>query len=167
MVFKDLREFVDKASIDLPIDGTVYTVYDVDAETGLWAQTIVELGIAAHNGQEVDGSVLDDDAERGMFQRLLGATLDEMAANGVDWADIKRAGITALLWIAVDEATAVRYWESGDTPGEAEARTPNRASRRASAAVARKTPSRASTSGTRASKSQKATPGARSSSSGR
>lgn len=168
MAFKDLREFVDKASIDLPIDGTVYTVYDVDAETGLWAQSVLEVGAAAYNGQDLDGAeLLDDDAERGVYQRLLAGTFDQMCADGVAWNDIKHASITALVWITVDEESATRYWESGGTPGEAQARpAPNRASRRASAAVVKKTRKPASTSGTRVSKSTKARPGTRSSSSG-
>lgn len=157
MAFKDLRELREQARLELPIDGKTYVVYDVDAETGLWAQELVDLGIAAYQGAEVDGSVLDDGDERNMYARLLGKTLDEMLADGVAWSDIKHAGITALLWIAHDEETAAKYWES--TPGEAEReaqKPPNRASRRASAAAARTTRTRASTSGTKAAKTSAA-----------
>jgi hypothetical protein len=171
MAFKDLREFVDGRHLDLPIDGKTYRVHDVDADTGVWVQKAVDLGIAAHQGKDVDGAVLDDDEERGAYERVLGDTYEEMRADGVEWGDLKHAAITAMIWIAFDQETAEKYWETGDK-GEAaapETPGPNRASRRASSAAVRKTRSRASTSTTRASRSTTATasPGKRSSSSGR
>lgn len=172
MAFKDLREFTDGRFIDLPIDGKTYRVHDVDAETGIWVQRVMELGIAASQGQEVDGAVLDDDDETEAYERVLGDTYEEMIADRVAWSDIKHCATTAMIWIAFDEDTAQKYWETGKSaaPGEAAAPAagPNRASRRASSAAARKTRSRASTSGTRASRSTtpKVSPGSPSSSSG-
>lgn len=168
--FRDLREFLDKPHITLPIGGTDYIVYDVDAETGLWAQTVWEVGVDAFQGEEVDGAQLDDGDERTVYERVLGETLDQMLKDGVGWADVKRVGLTALIWIAVDEDTAARFWEAGATlPGEADspaATQPNRASRRASAAAARTTRTRASGSTTKGSTSTSrkaaASPGAKS-----
>lgn len=170
MAFKDLREFLDGRHLDLPIDGTVYRVCDVDAATGLWVQKVMDLGIAAAQGREVDGVVLDDDEERDVYRRVLGDTYDQMTADGVGWADLKHAAVTAMIWIAFDEAAAEKYWESGSGEVPAPAPGPNRASRRASSAAARKTRSRASTSTTRVSRA--ATPttpsrGQKSSGSGR
>jgi hypothetical protein len=171
VAFKDLREFVDGRFIDLPIGGTTYRVHDVDAETGVWVQKVMDIGLAAYQGKDVDGAVLDDDEERDTYERVLGDTYEQMLADGVDWGDIKHVAVTAMIWIAFDADTAERFWETGDK-GEAaapETPGPNRASRRASSAAARTTRSRASTNGTRASRSapKKASPGKRSSSSGR
>lgn len=159
MAFKDLREFSAGKFLDLPIDGKTYRVHDVDAETGLWVQGLMDAGIAAAEGRDVDAAALGDDDEQDVYGRVLGATLDELVEGGVGWSDIKHAGVTAMLWIAFDTDTAQAYWESGGVPGEAPAPTagPNRASRRASAASARKTRSRASTTPTKAPRSTSAT----------
>jgi hypothetical protein len=171
VAFKDLRDLIDGRFLDLPIDGRTYRVHDVDAETGMWVQKVMDLGIAAHQGKDVDGSTLDDEQEVEAYERILRGTYDEMVEAGVEWGDIKHVATTAMIWIAFDEDTAQKYWETGDQGEEvAPAQTPgpNRASRRASSAAVRKTRSRASTTTTRASRSttKKASPGARSSASG-
>lgn len=168
--FKDLRDFVDRRFLDLPIGGTTYRVWDVDGETGLWANRMVELGRAVERGDDVEGADLSDDQEQDMYRRMLGDTINEMLNDGVDWADIKLAGITVMAWVVHDEETALKVWEGGGSPegmpsAPQPGAKPNRASRRASAAVAKKTPRRASTSGTRATKTR-ATPGEKSSNSG-
>ncbi len=159
MAFEDLAHFSDGRTLELPIDGRVYVIEDVDGETGLWAQKLMELGAAAHAGKDVDGSVLDDEQESDAFKRLLGSALDDMLADGVKWDRIKHVFYTTLIWVTSDEKTAEKIWASygkGDAEGEEEAR-PNRAYRRASAAAARTTKSPARGSGTRASKVPTAT----------
>lgn len=151
MAFKDLREVRTRARLELPIDGKVYTVYDVDADTGVWAQELAGLALAVEAEQDItsdDVEFLNDDDERDMVRRFLGDTYEEMRADGVGWSDIRHAAMTVWVWILQDEAAAEAYWNGGTGQGEAQARG-NRASRRASAAAARKTRSRASTSGTR------------------
>lgn len=157
MGFKDLREFTGRQSIDLPIDGTPYKVWGVDAETGIWAQALFDAGITVYSKEEiteaqVDAVLLDDDAEPVAYRRLLGDAYDEMLTNGVDWDDLKHAAMTALVWIVMGREQAEEHWASaGEEAAAAPKSGPNRGSRRASAAVARTTRKRASTSGTKAS----------------
>jgi len=167
MPFKDLRESRDRARLELPIDGKVYTVYDVDADTGIWAQELAGLALAVEADQDIapeDVEFLNDDDERDMVRRFLGDTYEEMRADGVGWSDIKHAAMTVWVWILRDEAAAEAYWSGGSASGEGAARPGNRASRRASQAMARRTPRPGSTSGTRA---QPQRPAARNKSRGR
>lgn len=162
MAFKDLREFSQGRHIDLPIDGVTYRIEDVDAETGLLIQRLMDAGIqAGQTGQELDldEDLLDDAQELSTYESVLGDAYRQMVDNGVPWADLKRAAMTAMIWIYFDEETAERFWESGSA-GEAVAPVTgqpptgaNRATRRASSASARSTRSRASTKPTKASRS--------------
>jgi hypothetical protein len=163
MAFKDLGDALDGAYLELPLksrahpDGKLYRIDDVDAETGLYVEHVMGLGVALAADGEVtdeDIEVLNDDGEKDLFRRVMGAAYDEMIADGVRWSAIKHAAMTAIVWVLRDEETAEQYWSSGggaSAMGEALAPTGgNRASRRASQAMERKTRSRASTSGTRA-----------------
>lgn len=177
MAFKDLREFSDGRHIDLPIDGVTYRINDVDAETGLLVQRLMDAGVQAGQAGrplDLDEDLLDDAQELSTYESVLGDAYQEMLDNGVGWADLKRAAMTAMVWIYFDEETAERFWESGSA-GEAVAPATgqppsgvNRAARRASSAAARTTRKRASTSGTRASRSttQKKAPASRGKTSG-
>lgn len=178
MAFKDLREFTDGAHIDLPIGGVMYRINDVDAETGLLVQRLMDAALEAEGSGgdiDVDEELLDDAREMRLYEDVLGDALEEMRDNGLLWSDIKRAATTAMIWIAFDEETAEKYWESGERAGEAAAPAvgqppsgANRTARRASSASARKTRSRASTKPTRASTSttRKTAPGSRGKTSG-
>ncbi|GAA4059844.1 DUF7426 family protein [Actinomadura miaoliensis] len=153
MAFKDLREFVERPRLELPIDGKTYVVYDVDAATGVWAQELAGLALAVEAEQDItsdDVEFLNDDDERDMIKRFLGDTYEEMRADGVGWSDIKHAAMTVWVWVLQDEAAAEAYWSGASASGEGSARPGNRASRRASQAMARKTPRPGSTSTTRA-----------------
>lgn len=154
MAFKDLAELADDPVLELPIDGQIFVVHGVDAETGIWANLVLELGQAAKAGKDVDGSRLDDDQERDAYRRLLGDTYQELLDAGVKWERIKHCAYTALIWITSSMSNAEEFWLTWQksAEGEAEALEPNRASRRASAAAASTTRKRASTSGTRVSK---------------
>lgn len=175
MVFKDLSEFVAEGGLELPVDGKVYTIPEADAQTFVWAQRQVQILEASSRGEQVDGAQLDDEEEGDFFVRLLGEdAYEQMLADNISSAKLKRVAATVLIWIVADEETAQTVWESGDSPeavaAALEAKQPNRAARRASAAAARTTKPRASTTGTRASKSTPSKPagsrGRRSSSSG-
>ncbi|GAA4600341.1 hypothetical protein GCM10023194_81410 [Planotetraspora phitsanulokensis] len=162
--FRDLDEFFDP-TLKLPVGGKTYVIQPPSAEVGLLCQRLMQASIAHESGQDVDGEglnklaqvVLDDDQERDLYQRILGATFDELVADGVDWAKVQHVGTTALVWVAAGEDAAAKIWE--DRSGEAAA--PNRATRRSTAAAARSTRSRGSaTTTTRAtaSRSTKAAP---------
>lgn len=163
MAFKDLREFSAGRHIDLPIDGVTYRINDVDGETGLLIQRLMDAAFAAmQDGDaaelDLDDELLDDASEISSYERVLGDAYQQMIDDGVGWTDIKTAAMTTMLWIYTDEDTACKFWEAGGDLSKVEGKAPapagaNRASRRASSAAARKTRSRASTSGTRASRS--------------
>jgi len=174
MAFKDLAALTDGLRITLPIRGKHYTIEDVDAETGLWAQRLWDLGSKASTGREVDGADLDDNEEEQLYQRLLGDTFDEMKADGIRWGEIRHVGLTVLIWITNGEPAAEAYWEKAlreDEPDEGEARTPGRqGSRPVSGGAATTTRRQGSGSGTRAGtkpRSKKGRAGGKSSRSGR
>ncbi|MFB4320673.1 hypothetical protein [Actinomadura sp. 21ATH] len=173
--WKDLDDFLDEEYLELPIQGRVYRIEDVDGETALRVRRLAKIGqeaaAARKAGRPVDESavVLDDADEDLLYERVLGEAYEQMRADGVKNSRIKMAAQTAMVWIISDKDSARAFWEAGGDP-EATGPAPNRASRRASAASARKTPSRASTKSTRASKSTAAarrSPGTTSSRSGR
>ncbi|MGW5160990.1 DUF7426 family protein [Nonomuraea wenchangensis] len=150
--FRNLDEFFDP-SLRLPVKGRVYISPPPDAEVGLLVQRLMNAGIAAEAGQDVDEQELNDLAEsvltndsdeKDLYKRLLGPVWDEMFADRLDWPIIQHVGQTALLWVAAGVDAAAKHWEAG--AGEAEA--PNRKARRAAASQARSTRSRGSRSGT-------------------
>ncbi|MEV4078950.1 hypothetical protein AB0J43_01485 [Nonomuraea fuscirosea] len=150
--FRNLDEFFDP-SLRLPVGGKVYVIPPPDAEVGLLVQRLMNAGIAAEAGQDVDEEGLNDLAEsvltndsdeKDLYQRLLGPVWDEMFADRLDWPVIQHVGQTVLLWVAAGVDAAAKHWEAGS--GEAAA--PNRKTRRAAAAQARSTRSRGSRSGT-------------------
>lgn len=153
--FEALDELLDEA-LTLPVpggDGTVreYRIPSPPAEDGLRIQRLMALAEKVANGAD-DGNVevLDDDQEADLLRLCLGEVLEEMRADGVRWAWIKHAGLTAMFWITADADTAQKFWASGGDPSRL---APNRAARRASAGSsggARSTRKRASTSGTKA-----------------
>ena len=123
MSFADLDEFFDD-TLKLPIGGKTYVIRSVDAETGLWCQRMMESAAVVSAGAQlsegdVDGLLLDDDQERDLFRRVLGATYDEMVADKVSWERLKHAGTTAFMWAAGNKETAEEFWLSGGAgPGK-------------------------------------------------
>jgi hypothetical protein len=179
MAFKDLREFSEGRHIDLPIDGVTYRIDDVDAETGLLIQRLMDAGIRA--GQvggavDMDEELLSDAQELNSYEDILGDAYQQMVDDGVGWAALKRAAVTTMMWIYFDEETAEKFWESGSAEKAVAPETgqpptgANRHTRRASAATASTTRKRASGTATRASRStaakKAASRGGKSSSSG-
>lgn len=116
--FKDFTELDRGASLTLPIDGTDYTIQSPPAGVGLrvqafMAELMAAQSKAASGGGEVDfdQEVLDDAAELDLYRDVLGSALEAMEADGVSIAAVKHAALTAIVWIAFDEATAARVWE--------------------------------------------------------
>lgn len=118
MSFQDLDEFFD-STLKLPIRGKTYVIESPDAKTGLWCQRILAVAAKVKGGdgevseEEAAGLKLDDDEERGLFQRLMGPVFDEMIADRLPWEHIKHAGVTCLMWAAGNEGQAEKYWKSG------------------------------------------------------
>lgn len=159
--FRDLDEFFDD-SLRLPVAGKTYVIPAPDAEVGLLCQRLMHAGLAAEQGQAVDGEelnklaavVLNDDEEKDLYKRILGPVYDELFADGVKWPRIQHVGATALVWVAAGKDAALKHWESG--AGEVPA--PNRATRRAAAATStRSRGSATTTTRTTASRTRKAT----------
>ena len=107
-------------TLRLPILGKTYRVESPDAATGLWIQSIMSAAAFVRSGATPTDAdvqtVLDDDDERDMYARVLGDTHAQLVADGVPWHTIKRAGTTAVMWVAYGEETAERFWngESAD-----------------------------------------------------
>jgi len=122
MAFKELEEFFD-AQITLPILGREYVIESPDAETGLLCQRIMASAatvMAGGEASEADTAKirLDDDEERDLYERLLGAAWDQMIADKVPWTLIKHAGSTALVWVTAGRDDAEAFWEAGPkSPG--------------------------------------------------
>lgn len=154
--FGELSEFLDD-SITLPVpgkDGTKdYVIPSVDGKTGLWAQHLLEEVERAREDGNPDAGKLDDGDERLLYERMLGPVLGTMLDDGVRWQTISHAAMTVFFWTTAGRDAAIKYWKAGGSPERLRsAGSPNRASRRASAAAANTTRKQGSTSGTRASK---------------
>lgn len=163
MGFRDLAEVLDP-DLALPIGGKTYRVPPVDAETGLRLQRLAEhaakVAKAAESGDDADTVALGDDDEVDLYRQALGSAYDEMVADGVSFAALKVAGITAWLYAAVDAATAEGYWNAA---GDPEALAGNRDNRRA----ARSTRQQESATGTNPTPKPPGTTGKHSSATGR
>ncbi|MCA1195135.1 hypothetical protein [Saccharopolyspora sp. 6V] len=147
MALRDLSELLDPA-LTLPIGGKLYRVTPVSAETGLRLQRLHDyiLGVTAAAEAEQDtpapdAELLDDAAELDLMRSSLGAAYDEMIADGVPYAHLRVAGMTAFVDIVQGREAAERHWSTGGRPP---APAGNRATRRA----ARSTPRPDSASGT-------------------
>lgn len=155
--FKAIDGALDGEYLELPVpseahpDGQVYRIPDPPADLGVKVSRLVTGAIAAYqSGAALDAELVGDDDERDMVERLLGDAYEEMRADGVRWSWIRHAGMTAMMWVALGDDAARAYWESGGDPGEVRPAGGNRASRRASQAMANTTRRPGSTSGSRA-----------------
>jgi hypothetical protein len=145
MGFNDLDEFFDD-TLPLPIAGRVYVVPSPDAEVGLWCTRLFSAAQIKAAGGEADmPTELDDDAELGMYSRVLGTAYAEMLADNVPISRITFAGQTAFIWITQGKVTAEVFWNNS---GNLQA--PNRETRRSTrTGAASATPGRGSMSGTK------------------
>jgi hypothetical protein len=130
---KHVWEDGDDLVIVLPGSTREYVVTDVDADTGLWVQSLTEKTRraqrrldAGEDAEAIDAELhLSDEEESQLYSRLLGATLDDLKAGGVRWKKVKLVGQVAYAWVIGDLKAARRVWESDGSP------EPNRQTRRA------------------------------------
>lgn len=144
MAFKDWSELDRGAHLDLPIGGRTYRIASPPARVGLRVQAFMDTVISAARAQEqgtkivLDTQALDDAQELDLYRDVLGHdTYQSMVDDGVPFAAMKHAALTAMVWIVMDETSAKAVWEG---------KAPTEALRRSGAAST--TPSRASMSGT-------------------
>jgi hypothetical protein len=128
-----------------------YVIEDVDAATGLWVQSLTERSRrakaridAGEDAESVDADLhLSDDDESALYQRVLGATLDALEADGVKWRKVKLVGQVAYAWIVMGLDGARKMWESDRAPKAN--REQRRATSRASGSKTRNAGASAST----------------------
>ncbi|MFD1940531.1 hypothetical protein ACFSKW_54660 [Nonomuraea mangrovi] len=112
--FPEVAAFLGE-TLDLPINGTVYSVPPVDAETGVrLVSRFTEVASKAD-----DEEVSDDLTEIALYQETLGPVYAQLLAAKVPWPMIKAAGLTALTWHLHGEDTALIVWERGGFPKRA------------------------------------------------
>lgn len=116
--FKDWAELDKGAALKLPIAGTVYEIPSPPAGVGLRVQAFMQELLAAQaqalkdNGEiDFDQEILDDAAELDLYRDVLGPALEAMETDGVSIEAVKHVALTAIVWIAFDEATAQQVWE--------------------------------------------------------
>jgi hypothetical protein len=137
-----------------------YIVEDVDAETGRWAVRLFQKSQAAQrrsdageDADDIDADLhLSTEAEKDLYGKVLGSTLEQLEADGVKWKKTQLLGQIAYAWIVRGVEGAQAVWESDGAPKA------NRATRRATtrasgsktrtAGAAAKRTSTASTRGT-------------------
>lgn len=115
MAFKDLSEFYDP-DLHLPYKGKTYVVPAADLDTGLYLQTIFNLGVKANSGAISDESAaqFDDDEEVDFMERCLGRELlDELRADKVPTPVASLMAQTLMVDTVADRTTAEQFWASG------------------------------------------------------
>lgn len=146
--FDALNELFDDA-LELPYQGRIYRIPSPPAEDGLRIQELTTLAARLVQGDEhIDTTLLDDDEETDLLKLALGPVLEELLADGVDWAWVRHMGLTAVVWITNSVEAAQRIWAAAGDPSRL---APNREARRrkSGSAAAKSTPRRGSTSGTK------------------
>ncbi|MYY08829.1 hypothetical protein GT204_07905 [Streptomyces sp. SID4919] len=149
--FEALEELFDDA-LELPVKGKTYKIPSPSAEDGLKIQRITTMAARLVDGGEaVDTDLLDDDEETDLIRLCLGPVYDDLLADGVDWAWLRHAGLTAMFWITAGADAAMTYWAAAGDPSRL---APNRETRRKKAqksgsAAAKSTRTRGSTNGTK------------------
>lgn len=148
--------------LDLPGGPREYVVADVDADTGLWVQSLTDRTRRAQarldagdEADDIDADLhLSDEQESDLYTRVLGSTLDDLKSDGVRWKKTQLVGQVAYAWILRGLDGARKAWEADGAPkaNRQERRAASRASgskTRTGGASASTTKPRASTSRTR------------------
>ncbi|GAB3224112.1 hypothetical protein GCM10027447_12390 [Glycomyces halotolerans] len=156
--------------LDLPGGPREYVVADVPASTGRWVNRLTDKGREAKRrldaGEDPEDVAADlhlsDEAERSLYEELLGSTYDELEADDVPHRKAMLVGQIAYAWVVSGLEGARRVWEAGGTPkpNRQERRAQSRASgskTKASGASANTTRKAASTKATRTRKPRSAT----------
>lgn len=134
MALADLGDFLEDDGLEVPVPGgKTYSIPSPDAATGLRLTAMVNVGVAAAAGGQIDEHdrarlSLDDEQEREFLEQILGSAYQEMIDDGVSWVRIQRVGRYALLFFTLGKEAADTSLR-GAASGEAQA--PNRATRRA------------------------------------
>lgn len=126
--YDDLAAFLSDDALRLPPiksrkhpNGKSYTVPSPDAETGLWLNSVANLGIlaAADEGgqvlspQQKASLELDDNDERNFHQRVLGTAYDEMLADGVSWVVLTRLSSYVFTYYGISPEVANDAMKAG------------------------------------------------------
>jgi len=133
----DLTGYLDDDSVE--IDGIISTTYpdgktyvfaSPNAKTGLLLANLADLAVRAHLGGDIGAQAaaleLDDNQERDLMRDVMGATLDELTADGVSWVRIQKLNRYLFIHFAMGEDAAAGLKLPGGAPALA-----NRAARRA------------------------------------
>jgi hypothetical protein len=140
--FEDLGGLIAD-ELRLPIRGRTYVVPSPSAADGLRVQRITTLAARViAGGEAVDTQLLDDEQEIDLYRLALGPAYEQLLADEVPWTALRHAALTAVTWIATDEATALAYWRGEVAAG------PLGGLARSSSAAGRSIPRPGSTSGT-------------------
>jgi hypothetical protein len=115
--FPEVAAFLGE-TLDLPINGTVYSIPAVDGETGVRLTARFTDAAEKTDAGEGDEEV-DDLSEIQLYKECLGPVYAQLLANKVPWPMIKAAALTALAWHVHGEATALVVWERGGFPKRA------------------------------------------------
>ena len=132
----DLAGYLDDDSVEIDgiistafPDGKTYRFASPDAKTGLSLASLADLAVRARLGGDIGAQAaaleLDDNQERDLMRDVMGATLDELTADGVSWVRIQRLNRYLFIFFAMGEDAAAGLKLSGGTPAPA-----NRAERR-------------------------------------
>jgi len=133
----DLAGYLEDDSVEVPgilsvahPEGRTYIFDSPDAKTGLFLASLANLAVKARLGGDIGEQAaaleLDDDQERDLMRDVMGATLDELTADGVSWVRIQKLNRYLFIHFAMGEAAAEGLRVSGEAPAPA-----NRAARRA------------------------------------
>ena len=163
MSLADLGSYLNDDALTTPAliskkypEGKVYRIPSPDALTGLWLESLADIGVKAASGvalTEADASSveLDDDDERSVYQRVLGEAYDEMLDDGISYVALGKIGQYAFIFFTVGKEAADASIAMATLPNRKARRAaakPRKGSPRASSAVARKTRSQGFTDGT-------------------
>ncbi len=94
-------------------NGKRYTVASPDFETGAQLQKLASIAQRLSNGitvskEEAEKLRFNDEEEVDLSKMLLGATLDEMLADGVPWGPIRKVTQYAFTYYAISPEAAER-----------------------------------------------------------
>lgn len=106
-MFADLEEFLD-GRCQLRVGGRTYQVQEPNAKEGLRLQTLFA----------DPENTLSSERELGEIMKLLGPVWDELEQNGVGQTKATFVGRVALIYYAINPASAIKYASGGvDDPG--------------------------------------------------
>lgn len=116
MSFQALDEFLD-SSITLPVAAKAYTFQSPAMEVGLFCQKVEMISLKRAAGEElsteeISALNLDDQGEKDFYRMIMGATYDEMLADGVQWHRFRIVAATVLAWITGSMDDAEQMWKS-------------------------------------------------------